>query len=135
VHELLLPERRENVRLEDPFPAGFEPVQGTSGDEGAGRALTVAGAEILADGRWGLAGGTSHLLEFQGVRWYREMLFGRDQVTAWTPALPPGTYRGSWIARATLPGDYIVPGVRAHEADRPDVRGRSEAHRVVIEAR
>jgi hypothetical protein len=134
LHELLLPERRMDIRLEDPFPAGFEPVQGTSGDEGAGRAPGVVAAEILLDGRWGLTGGTSFLLAIDGLPWYRELRFGRTQATAWAPALSPGTYRGSWVARATLPGDYVVPGVRAFEAGRPDVMGRSEAHRVVVEA-
>ncbi len=135
IHELLLPESRMDVRFEDPFPAGFEPVQGTAGNEGAGLVPGAPTAQVLVDGRWGLTGGTGLLLAIDGLRWYRELRFGRDQVTAWAPALPPGTYQGSWVARATLPGDYIVPGARAHEASRPDVMGRSEAHRVVVEAR
>lgn len=127
VHELFLPARRIDVRLRDPLAAGLEPVQGTTGDEGAARAQGVESVQPVF--------GTFLHPVLAGWRWYRESLFERDAFTAWASALPGGAYRGSYVARATAPGDFIVPGIRAWEAGRPDVRGRGEAHRVVVEVR
>ena len=47
-------------------------------------------------------------------------------------SLEPGVYHLSTIARATTPGEYLVPPTRAEEMYRPEVFGRSATDRLMV---
>jgi alpha-2-macroglobulin len=44
-----------------------------------------------------------------------------------------GVYTHSYVARATTPGNFVVPPARAEEMYHPETFGRSGADRVIVE--
>ena len=51
---------------------------------------------------------------------------------AFSSYLPGGTYEYTYIARATTPGEFVVPPTRAEEIFAPEVFGRSASATVVV---
>lgn len=130
VTEMMLPSRRLDVRLDDPLPAGLEAIEGLGNDRASARDPDEGfmNANVHSWGPWDF----TRMLAHQGRSWHRERRFRAGTMEAWAPALPAGTYRSSYLARATSPGSFIVPGPRAWEASNPDVMGRGRAERVVV---
>jgi len=44
-----------------------------------------------------------------------------------------GVYTYSYVARATTPGEYVVPPAKAEEMYAPETFGRSSTDRVIVE--
>ena len=112
---------RTSVALVDPLPAGLEAVN---------PALAVAtttppeegdGEPIPLDCCW-----------FWGWNWFDHQNLRDDRAEAFATYLPGGTYEYTYIARATTPGEFVVPPTRAEEMYAPEVFGRSGSATVVV---
>lgn len=65
-------------------------------------------------------------------QWYEYQNLRDDRAEAFTSFLPGGTYEYTYVARATTPGEFVVPPARAEEIYAPEVFGRSSSDRVVV---
>lgn len=104
------PSRRYHVALVDPLPAGLEALnpalKGSQLPESSGRA------------RW--------------WNWYDHENLRDERVEAFTQLLWEGVYTYSYYARATTPGDFVVPPAKAEEMYAPETFGRSASDRVEV---
>jgi len=66
-------------------------------------------------------------------QWFQHQNMRDERVEAFTTMLWEGVYNYSYIARATTPGNFIVPPTKAEEMYHPETFGRSASERVVIE--
>jgi hypothetical protein len=121
---MVAPARRHHVALVDPMPAGFESVNASLATSGSiPRDDTQAGAGQSGSRGWG---------------WWRPVWFEhqnlRDERTeAFTSLLWGGVYKYSYVARATTPGDFVVPPAKAEEMYHPETFGRGKTDRVKVE--
>ena len=67
--------------------------------------------------------------------WYEHQNLRDDRAEAFTTYLWDGVYDYSYVARATTPGEFVVPPAKAEEMYSPEVFGRSGSDRVVIGGR
>ncbi len=110
--------RRTNIALIDPLPAGLEPLNS---------ALDVSltprpdDAEAGADAYWCWC-----------WQWYDHVNLRDDRAEAFAASLGAGVYEYTYEARATTPGEFVVPPARAEEIYAPEVFGRSSSTRVII---
>ncbi|HEX6369917.1 MAG TPA: alpha-2-macroglobulin family protein [Longimicrobium sp.] len=115
------PSRRVHVALVDPLPAGLEAVNagllGTEGTPSGGRPLMPSGPYDWYWRTW----------------WYDHQNLRDDRAEAFASYLPAGVYTYSYVARATTPGEFIVPPARAEEMYTPETFGRGQTDRVVVE--
>jgi hypothetical protein len=130
---VVTPSPREYVVVDDPLPAGFEPVDvrlattsrgldvDREGDQGNPEdALDEeGGADDVATGRAYLP--SSYLREMRDDR----VVFFIDRMAA-------GMYRYRYLARATTIGTFVLPPTRAEEMYTPEVFGRTGASSVQI---
>ncbi len=111
--------RRYHVALVDPLPAGFEVLN---------PALAVTGSlprdEESRSGRGGW---------WWWRAWYQHQNLRDERAEAFTSLLWEGVYTYSYIARATTPGEYIVPPPKAEEMYAPETFGRGATDRVIVE--
>ncbi|HKP75369.1 MAG TPA: hypothetical protein VJT67_07475, partial [Longimicrobiaceae bacterium] len=113
------PSRRVHVALVDPLPAGFEPVNPEL--QGSQQAPPpAAGPRPLELGWW------------WRMFWYEHQNLRDDRAEAFTSLLPAGTYTWSYVARATTPGQFVVPPPRAEEMYSPETFGRGRTERVTV---
>ncbi len=111
--------RRYHVALVDPMPAGFEALN---------PALAITGSlprddkDVNARGGW-----------WWSWQWFQHQNMRDERVEAFTTMLWEGVYNYSYIARATTPGNFVVPPTKAEEMYHPETFGRSASERVVIE--
>lgn len=112
--------RRYHVALVDRLPAGLEPIN---------PALAVS-ESVPADpndttssrGYWWWWG-----------PWYEHQNLRDAGAEAFTPYLWDGVHNYSYVARATTPGEFVVPPAKAEEMYSPEVFGRSASDRVIVE--
>ncbi|GMU56021.1 MAG: hypothetical protein AMXMBFR33_51670 [Candidatus Xenobia bacterium] len=111
------PSRRYHVALVDPMPAGLEALN---------PALAVTGS-VPADPKargaywWWMS------------TWYEHQNMRDERVEAFASLLWAGVYEYSYVARATTPGNFVVPPARAEEMYAPETFGRSASDRVIVE--
>jgi hypothetical protein len=109
--------RRYHVALTDPLPAGLESIN---------PALAVS-EQIPSDpadrqdGWWWF------------WSWYEHQNLRDQRAEAFTTLLWEGVYTYSYVARATTPGEFVVPPAKAEEMYSPEVFGRSGTDRVIVE--
>ena len=108
--------RRTNMALVDPMPAGFESLN---------PALAVTG-EI--DTRRG--GATD---SWRWWTWYEHQNLRDDRAEAFSSYLWAGTHEYSYVVRATTPGTFVVPPAKAEEIYAPEVFGRSRTDTVIVQ--
>jgi hypothetical protein len=120
------PADRDFVALEDALPAGLEAVDASL----RGSAAQLTGApeppatrgdddiEVDDGGWYGRWGGWWSPWEHSELRDDRVLFFART--------LARGTYRASYVARATTAGRYVRPPARAEEMYDPASSGRSD---------
>jgi uncharacterized protein YfaS (alpha-2-macroglobulin family) len=65
--------------------------------------------------------------------WYDHQNLRDDRAEAFASYLPAGVYTYSYVARATTPGEFIVPPARAEEMYTPETFGRGRTDRVLVE--
>ena len=110
--------RRYHVALVDPLPAGLEIVNPS---------LAVSGS-LPADP----AAPESRRFWWWGP-WYQHQNMRDERAEAFTPLLWDGVYQYSYVARATTPGQFVVPPAKAEEMYSPEVFGRSGSDMVIVE--
>jgi uncharacterized protein YfaS (alpha-2-macroglobulin family) len=70
-------------------------------------------------------------------RWYynpwQQVDLRDDRVTLQAQRLPKGVYEFIYYARATTPGEFFLPPAHAEESFFPEVFGRSDSGRFVIQ--
>src|SRR5262249_53047137 len=114
---LAAPTRRYHVALVDPLPAGLEPMNPP---------LATTGnipKDPKDQGRNGWWWGP----------WYEHQNLRDERVEAFTRLLWEGVYTYSYVARATTPGNFVVPPTKAEEMYHPETFGRSAGDRVIVE--
>ncbi len=112
-------ERRYQVALVDPLPAGLEPIAPVSGT-GATPSYYDFYEDDMYFGWWNRT-------------WQIHQNLRDDRAEAFASLLWPGSHDYEYTARATTPGTFVVPPARAEEMYSPDVYGHSASTRVVIE--
>ena len=65
--------------------------------------------------------------------WYDHENLRDERVEAFASLLWDGVWSYSYFARATTPGNFVVPPAKAEEMYMPETFGRSAGDRVVIE--
>ncbi|TNF25823.1 MAG: hypothetical protein EP329_22365 [Deltaproteobacteria bacterium] len=103
------PERRRYVAIDDPLPAGLEPVN-------TGFDTTGNHDDIGLESSW--------IFDHSEQQDDRVAIFAND--------MPAGTYRHSYLARATTTGTFIAPAARVHEMYHPDVFGQAAARDMTV---
>jgi uncharacterized protein YfaS (alpha-2-macroglobulin family) len=125
---MVAPARRYHVALVDPLPAGFETLNPTlATTENIPRDPKQTGVVEYGSRSYGY-----------GWWWWRPEWFEhqnlRDERTeAFASLLWDGVYKYSYVARATTPGDFVVPPAKAEEMYHPETFGRGSTDRVRIE--
>jgi len=111
--------RRYHVALVDPLPAGLEIVNPE---------LAVSGSIPQdpqdSDYRYGW---------WWWGTWYEHQNMRDERAEAFASLLWDGVYEYTYIARATTPGTFVVPPVKAEEMYSPEVFGRSASDWVIVE--
>ena len=112
--------RRYHVALVDPMPAGFEAMN---------PALAVTGP-VPQDPNEQKARGAYW---WWYSTWYDHQNMRDERVEAFSPLLWEGVHDYTYVARATTPGNFVVPPPKAEEMYMPETFGRGGSDRVIIE--
>jgi uncharacterized protein YfaS (alpha-2-macroglobulin family) len=129
---VVTPSPRDFVVLDDPLPAGFEPVD-------ANLKTTARDMDVDASAGWSGCPGCDQesddaLASGQAFLWaYERRELRDDRVLFFVDHMMAGMYRYRYLARATTPGRFVVPPARASEMYHPEVFGRTGA--TVVEIR
>jgi hypothetical protein len=118
--------RRYHVALVDPLPAGLEPMN---------PALAVTG-ELPEDPgaqQGGPKGGSPNRYWWWWRTWYEHQNMRDERVEAFSSLLWAGVHEYTYVARATTPGNFVVPPTKAEEMYHPETFGRSASDRVIVE--
>jgi len=110
--------RRYHVALVDHLPAGLETIN---------PALAVS-ETVPAD-----PNSTEYKHWWWYWPWYEHQNMRDERVEAFTSLLWDGVYEYTYVARATMPGTFVVPPAKAEEMYSPEVFGRSGSDLVVVE--
>jgi hypothetical protein len=110
--------RRYHVALVDPLPAGLEP---------SNPALAVTGT-IPQDPKQQPQG----RFWWWTRTWYEHQNMRDERVEAFTSLLWAGVHEYTYVARATTPGNFVVPPAKAEEMYFPETFGRSASDRVIV---
>ena len=105
--EMAAPARRNHVALVDPLPAGLEAIN---------PALGTTGSVPDRRFRW----------------WYDQDNLRTERVEAFATRLAGGVYTYEYVARATTPGEFVVPPAKAEEMYHPETFGRTGTARMVV---
>ncbi|MBN2725395.1 MAG: Ig-like domain-containing protein [Deltaproteobacteria bacterium] len=126
---MVAPSRRYHVALVDPLPAGLEP-ENASLLGAPPSSMNKSGSSYGKRGRYGR----------RSYRWWWRM-WGRwhehhnirdERVEAFTSLLYAGIHTFEYTARATTPGKFVVPPLKAEEMYSPETFGRSRGDKVIV---
>ncbi len=112
--------RRYHVALVDPLPAGLETMN---------PALAVTGP-IPTDPNEQKSRGAYWW--WYGP-WYEHQNMRDERVEAFASLLWEGVHSYSYVARATTPGNFVVPPPKAEEMYMPETFGRGGSDRMIVE--
>jgi alpha-2-macroglobulin len=115
-------EPREQVVLDDPLPAGLEPID--FGLQTSSMHAQVSEQPAAANQKRAL--GALAYGAFRTVSGLHRELRD-DRVLTFLSHVEPGIYHFRYLARATTPGRYVVPPLRAQCMYSPEVSGRTAA--------
>jgi len=115
--EMAAPARRSHVALVDPLPAGLEAVN---------PALATTGSVPDEDDD------QVGIRPWWNPRWYEHQNLRTERVEAFTTRLAGGVYTYEYVARATTPGEFVVPPAKAEEMYHPETFGRTGTARMVV---
>jgi uncharacterized protein YfaS (alpha-2-macroglobulin family) len=118
-------EPRDQIVIEDPLPAGLEPIDFALDTSAAGQ--NVDRTPDPDDGSK-TRSGYGAFRDVPGV--HREL--HDDEALTFLPHVDPGLYHFRYLLRATTPGDFVVPPTRASCMYSPDVWGRTAASRFSV---
>ena len=114
---MVAPTRRYHVALVDPLPAGLETLNPALA---VTQALPQDPNELSGDWWWW----TRPWFEHQNMR--------DERTEAFTTLLWGGVHTYTYYARATTPGEFVVPPAKAEEMYHPETFGRSASDRVAV---
>ncbi|HEX6765418.1 MAG TPA: hypothetical protein VF103_08075, partial [Polyangiaceae bacterium] len=117
---MVAPARRYHVALVDPLPAGFEPLN-----------PALATTQSIPRDETQSKGGDRVPWWWSSV-WYEHQNLRDERAEAFTSLLWDGVYEYTYVARATTPGDFVVPPPKAEEMYDPETFGRGASDRVVV---
>jgi alpha-2-macroglobulin len=112
--QMVAPTRRYHVALVDNLPAGFEIVN---------PGLATSGNSFLK---------YSDELRRRSF-WFNHQNFRDNRAEAFAMLLREGVWNYSYLARATTPGNFVVPPAKAEEMYMPETFGRSKTDLVKVE--
>lgn len=128
---VVAPADRNYVQVDDLLPAGLEPV-----DPHLKTTDPALAAKLDADRRTAAQANEGGYYA-PWLRWYfdpwQHVDTRDDRISLYTPSLAKGVYEYVYYARATTPGDFFVGPAYAQESYFPDVFGRSDSGRFVVE--
>ncbi|MEN4100461.1 MAG: hypothetical protein ROW52_11100, partial [Anaerolineaceae bacterium] len=113
--QMVATNRRYHVALVDPLPAGLEII---NPDLAVSGSIQPGSSGQSSYGWW--------------WRWFQHQNLRDERAEAFATLLWEGVYEYTYLARATTPGDFVVPPARAEEMYSPEVFGRSGSDRVVV---
>ncbi len=113
--------RRYHVALVDNLPAGLEIINSN-----------LAVFESLPDDQKKNEF-VRDVYNYYGSRWYDHQNLRDDRAEVFASLLREGIWNYSYIARATTPGNFIVPPARAEEMYSPETFGRTTTDFVKVE--
>ena len=112
--------RRYHVALVDPMPAGLEAMN---------PALAVTGPIPLDPQE---QKGRGAYWWWYGP-WYEHQNMRDERIEAFASLLWEGVHTYEYVARATTPGNFVVPPPKAEEMYMPETFGRGGSDRVIVE--
>ncbi|MCR5661324.1 MAG: hypothetical protein K6G50_04225, partial [bacterium] len=122
---MVAPSRRYHVALVDPMPAGFEAIN-----------PVLAVSEEIApkknNDNDNESGMNRHFYWWER-QWYCHDNLRDERAEAFATLLWEGVYEYTYNAKATTPGTFVVPPAKAEEMYSPEVFGRSDSAKVVVE--
>ncbi len=128
---ILAPADRNYVTIEDLLPAGLEPVDVALKNVDPALKAKLEAERIASDQK--RTGG--YMAPW--YRWYyspwQQAELRDDRAVLKTDRLPKGVYEYVYYARATTPGDFFVAPAHAEETYFPEVFGRSDSGRFIVE--
>ncbi len=113
--------RRYHVALVDPLPAGLEPMNPALAMTGA-IPVSTKDERQRAGRYWWWYG-----------PWYEHQNMRDERVEAFSSLLWEGVHEYEYVARATTPGNFVVPPTKAEEMYMPETFGRGASDRVIVE--
>ncbi|MBE7516262.1 MAG: hypothetical protein HS105_06610 [Chloracidobacterium sp.] len=121
--------RRYHVALVDPLPAGLEILnpglavtEAIPGDKQGNTGVITYGSRSYGYGSW-----------WWRQYWFDHQNFRDERAEAFASLLWEGVYTYTYVARATTPGDFIVPPAKAEEMYHPETFGRTGTDIVKVE--
>jgi uncharacterized protein YfaS (alpha-2-macroglobulin family) len=111
---------RYNLAVEDPVPAGLEPVDFSLRDQNPYLAELLASnpdAEDPWQAYWD---------------WYSHEEIRPDSIRLFADFMGPGAYTYSYLARPVTPGTYLLPGPYAEEMYNPENYGRGAGLKLTV---
>ncbi|HTI64147.1 MAG TPA: alpha-2-macroglobulin family protein [Gemmatimonadaceae bacterium] len=138
---LTVPADREFVALEDPLPAGLEPIDMNLATSGTLAPFMSAESQLAAEeGDRNRDGPIWQALLYGGwddghwSPWVHKELHD-DRVSYFARLLWTGSYTASFVARATTAGSFVAPPAWAEEMYDPALQGRSGGGRFGVDRR
>ena len=134
-----VPADREFVAVEDPLPAGLEPVDPSLRTSATLEPFTTAeSAEAEREGNRGRDGPIWQAFlygSWDGGHWspWEHKELHDDRVTYFARMLWTGSYTASYVARATTAGSFVAPPAYAEEMYNPALQGRSSGGRFNVD--
>ncbi len=117
---MVAPMRRYHVALVDPLPAGLEPI-----NPELAVSETVPpdqNSDRNQGGYW-----------WWYWPWYEHENLRDERVEAFTSLLWDGVHEYTYVARATTPGEFVVPPTKAEEMYHPETFGRTGTDKLIVE--
>ena len=121
--------RRYHVALVDNLPAGLEILnpglavtESIPGDPGGNTSVMEFGSRSFGHGYW-----------WYRQYWFEHQNFRDERAEAFTSLLWEGVYNYNYVARATTPGQFVVPPAKAEEMYHPETFGRTGTDFVRVE--
>jgi hypothetical protein len=112
--------RRYHVALVDPMPAGLEAMNPRLAVTGP---IPLDPSEQKSRGAYWWWYGP----------WYEHQNLRDERVEAFASLLWEGVHAYEYVARATTPGNFVVPPPKAEEMYMPETFGRGASDRVIVE--
>jgi len=131
---LIVPQDMNYVLVEDPLPAGFEPIDMTLATSSLSAASETEGQEEYYDSENSFHGYDDEIYDPGYGMTYG---FGHqeihDDAIIWSDEyVPVGTYTLRYPIRAVTDGSYTMGGARAFEFYEPEILARSRGHSITI---
>ncbi|MGI8544087.1 MAG: alpha-2-macroglobulin family protein [Aridibacter sp.] len=123
--------RRYHVALVDPLPAGLEIL-----NPGLAVAEEIPPAKEGNENTSVLEYGSQSYgrgYYYWRSRWFEHQNFRDERAEAFSSLLWAGVYNYTYVARATTPGDFVVPPAKAEEMYHPETFGRTGTDFVKVE--